>query len=204
MAKPTLTLTDRPELPSRTTVSDCLDWWYAFLDGKNPADIAEATRKTGTRRDEATIWKGIEYIASRIGVASAPIEAVRIIEHHHRQLQILNEDLAASRTLVREIAAAMRSVAGDESVDLLPDKSFALWQELASQRRAETAVQVKLYAEIRQTARALEDIYQLKQITAELARPAASDDDGRSPLDDLSPAALRRLEREIEREVIDA
>lgn len=190
MARQKLTSTraDRaPKLPDRTSIKDALGYWQRFVDGEQPAFIAESLG-----RDQSTIQQALAYVVWRIGAPSAPMERCRLIEHHHREMERLNQLIDRSNAQLSEIESSMRDIKSGRRLNELEAEEVMVWKTLLDGRQREVAAQTKLHAEIRNVAQALDALFGLKHLAVP-EDTKKGEHDAPSALDELSPDEIRQM-----------
>jgi hypothetical protein len=147
--KMTIRRNQPPPKPTRVTDADLMRWWKRFIDGEPPFMIAETEGK-----ELSSVEKGLAYVAHKLGSPEPGVERCRLIEHHHKSMVALNEQIERSRQAVVDIDKDLSFFSADLEVK----------DKLRAARTRELGVQIKLYAEVRNIAAALESLFQLKTV----------------------------------------
>lgn len=202
----------KTDLPDGVTVGEAMDMWSHFLDGQTPFEIAPKFN-----RQQRSVDQAIAYVAERLGIAPTPVEAIRIIEHHHRSMARLNSLAVKFEKQIAQMDKAMASILAaelpkSEAVDWDDDpievvdisdklgwlavnkpKIFNAWLSLSNKKSQDVVALTKLHNEMRQVVGAVENVYGVKTLVATLNTPDPEQDDTPSALKQLSGAELDSL-----------
>lgn len=149
--KMTIRRNQPPPKPTRVTDADLMRWWKRFIDGEPPFMIAETEGK-----ELSSVEKGLAYVAHKLGSPEPGVERCRLIEHHHKAMVALNEQIERSKKIVEGI--------DKDLTEPIWSLDFDLRDRLRAARSREVGTQIKLYTEIRNIAAALESLFQLKSV----------------------------------------
>jgi hypothetical protein len=185
--KMTIRRNQPPPKPTRVTDADLMRWWKRFIAGEPPFMIAETEGK-----ELGSVEKGLAYVAHKLGSPEPGVERCRLIEHHHKAMVELNEQIESSRKAVADIDADLRA----------GFLEFDAKDKLRAARTREVGLQIKLYTEVRNIATALEALFQLKSVPLPVE---VEENDDRGVFDTWSHAQMAQLlEQATEESIPDA